>query len=169
MPLAPRLAATSFDSPKKDEHTLWSRELLAYISTSRMGILFPRNNVEPGGDEAATARATYGSVSAAPVVSFDSISRATCHHSHTVIKHTIKHRCIKQVGLRFHAPLYWESEVYEEKHSREKVSAMSSREQQRTPWYQLEHDVSRCEKGHSETDAPPPLCKPSHRKSQEKR
>lgn len=82
IPLAPRFEAVSFDSPTNGVEKLWSISPTAYISTSRIGILFPRNSVEPAGVDVATVRATYGSVIDVPMLSLDSISRPTCQHNH---------------------------------------------------------------------------------------
>jgi hypothetical protein len=77
IPLAPRFEATLVVSPKNSSDNLQSASPVEYISTSRIGILLPRNKVEPGRIDVATARATNGSVTDSPMVSFALISMPT--------------------------------------------------------------------------------------------
>jgi hypothetical protein len=63
MPLAPRLQPTRPSRPRIEDPELKDlpgEELVAYISASRMGILFPRNSADPGDSVSITIRATKG-------------------------------------------------------------------------------------------------------------
>jgi hypothetical protein len=59
MPLAPRLQPTRPSRPRIEDPELKDlpgEELVAYISASRMGILFPRNSADPGDSVSMTIR-----------------------------------------------------------------------------------------------------------------